>query len=112
MDLQYFKQYFKNNGANLNVSIRLYYCEGGLFGDEQINLYFRRNELLVSNDFEFGKISIETPCLPSEISKKRKFIDDLNSVEWNELGALIKEEFIKYLRQLHRVDGEMTKAAH
>ena len=112
MDLEYFKQYFKNNGVNLKMGISLYYHWGPMFGDDEIILHFSGNIIKFDVGMDYGGISIATPCLPSEINTTREYIDATDSVEWNNHGVPIKEEFIKYLRQLHRVDGEMTKAAH
>ena len=111
MDLEYFRQYFVNNGVNLEIGVRLYYNHNFMMGDDEIILHFSRNIIKFDIDWGYGDISIATPCTPLEIKTTREYIDTIDSIGWNKLGAPIKEEFIKYLRQLHNVDGEMTKAA-
>lgn len=111
MDLEYFRQYFENNGANLNTGICLYYHWSPMFGDSEIVLHFSTKIIKFDIDFDYGDFSIATPCLPSEISTIREIIDEIESLDWYEIGAPIKEDLIAYLRQLHNVDGEMTKAA-
>ena len=113
MELENIRKYFESTGVDLEDGIRLHYqWSPSMDGVREVTLYFSENII----QFDIGwyydnSISIATPCLPSEISKKRKFIDEIDSIKWNKQTEPIKEDLIKYLRQLHGVDGRMTKAA-
>tara|TARA_R110002033_G_scaffold14403_2_gene42144 strand:- start:686 stop:1033 length:348 start_codon:yes stop_codon:yes gene_type:complete len=114
MGLQYFRRYFTEK-RKTDISDRgivtLYYVHRHFGRTLELSL----NSYNLFSNLEGGPepivLSIVIPCLPKDIVKTKAYIDYISALTWNEIGEPIKEDLLNYLRKLHRVDGEMTKAA-